>query len=153
MNSLLFEEIAVSDGEARVVTLKKHAVGSKVTEADFHIETRTLPDLAEGDLLLETVELSPDAGMRGRMTGVDNFFVPQLPLGEVISGFGVARVLKSRNPTYPEREVVYGSIDWADRAVWGSAGGDIQGGGRRRWPHPGQPPRVGRSSMTNRTLR
>jgi hypothetical protein len=36
--------------------------------------------------------------MRDRMTGVDNFFVPQLPLGEVISGFSVARVLKSRNP-------------------------------------------------------
>lgn len=64
----------MSDGEARVVTLKKSAVGSKVTEADFHIETRTLPDLAEGDLLLETLELSPDPGMRGRMTGVDNFF-------------------------------------------------------------------------------
>jgi NADPH-dependent curcumin reductase CurA len=121
---LLFEEIAVSNGEARVVTLKEYADGSPVTEANFHIETRTLADLAEGDLLLETLELSPDAGMRGRMTGVDNFFVTQLPLGEVISGFGVARVLKSRNPAYPEGEVVYGSIDWADRAVWGSAGGD-----------------------------
>ncbi len=88
----------MSNGEARVVTLKEYADGSPVTEANFHIETRTLPDLAEGDLLLETLELSPDAGMRGRMTGVDNFFVTQLPLGEVISGFGVARVLKSRNP-------------------------------------------------------
>jgi NADPH-dependent curcumin reductase CurA len=60
----------VSNGEARVVTLKEYADGSPVTEANFHIETRTLPDLAEGDLLLETLELSPDPGMRGRMTGL-----------------------------------------------------------------------------------
>jgi len=34
----------------------------------------------------KTLVLSPDPYMRGRMTGLSNFYIPQLPLGEVITG-------------------------------------------------------------------
>lgn len=114
----------MANGETRVVTLREYANGSPITEANFTVETKSLPDLTDGDVLLETLELSPDPYMRGRMTGVDNFFVPQLPLGETIQGFGVARIVKSRNPAYSEGDVVYGSIEWADRAIWRQTGGD-----------------------------
>jgi len=56
--------------------------------------------LADGQVLLQTLVLSPDPYMRGRMTGLSNFYIPQLPLGEVITGFGVARVIESKNPGY-----------------------------------------------------
>jgi NADPH-dependent curcumin reductase CurA len=68
--------------------------------------------------LLETLELSPDPYMRGRMTGVDNFYLPQLPLNETIRGFGVARVLDSRHPDHHPGQVVYGTIEWAERSIW-----------------------------------
>ena len=95
----------MSDRATRVVVLKKYANGTAVTESHFGIEPRPLPELAEGEILLETLDLSPDPYMRGRMMGVDNFYLPQLPLNEVIRGFGVARVI-SGNSEYKPGEIV-----------------------------------------------
>jgi NADPH-dependent curcumin reductase CurA len=108
----------VPDQSTRVVVLKNYANGKTITESDFGIERRALPELSKGAVLLETLELSPDPYMRGRMMGIDNFYLPQLKLNEVISGFGVARVLASKIPEYQPGQIVYGIIDWADRSVW-----------------------------------
>ena len=108
----------VSDRATRVVVLKKYANGTAITESHFGIEPRPLPELAEGEILLETLDLSPDPYMRGRMMGLDNFYLPQLPLNEVIRGFGVARVISSGNPEYKPGEIVYGIVEWAERSVW-----------------------------------
>ena len=112
----------MSERETRVVTLKSYANGTAITEANFGIETRTLPAITDGQYLLQTLELSPEPYMRGRMTGVDNFYLPQLPLNQAVSGFGVARVIESKHPRYKGGEVVYGMIDWAEHAIW--SGGD-----------------------------
>lgn len=123
----------MSDRFTRTVLLKEYANGTAITEANFGIETKSLPDISDGDILLETLELSPDPYMRGRMTGVDNFYLPQLALNETIRGFGVARVLSSRHPDYQPGQVVYGTIQWADRSIWnGSDSTDLSlvvGGG------------------------
>src|SRR5882762_701536 len=108
----------VSDRATRVVVLKKYANGTAITESHFGIEPRPLPELAEGEILLETLDLSPDPYMRGRMMGLDNFYLPQLPLDEVIRGFGVARVISSGNSEYKSGEIVYGIVEWAERSVW-----------------------------------
>jgi NADPH-dependent curcumin reductase CurA len=108
----------MSDRFTQAVVLKKYANGTAVTEANFSIETKPLPDISDGEVLLETLELSPDPYMRGRMTGLDNFYLPQLPLNETIRGFGVARVLKSRHPDYKSGQILYGTIEWADRSIW-----------------------------------
>ena len=123
----------MSDRFTRAVVLKEYANGTPVTEANFSIETKPLPDLSSGEILLETMELSPDPYMRGRMTGLDNFYLPQLLLNETLSGFGVARVLDSRHPRYAAGQVVYGMIEWTDRSIWrGSDTSDLStvvGGG------------------------
>ena len=54
------------------------------------------------------------------MTGLDNFYLPQLALNETIRGFGVARVLGSANPEYRPGDVVYGIVEWAEHSVWNS---------------------------------
>jgi NADPH-dependent curcumin reductase CurA len=108
----------MSDRFTQAVVLKKYANGTAVTEANFSIETKPLPDISDGEVLLETLELSPDPYMRGRMTGLDNFYLPQLQLNETIRGFGVARVLKSRHPDYKSGQILYGTIEWADRSIW-----------------------------------
>jgi NADPH-dependent curcumin reductase CurA len=108
----------VSDRATRVVVLKKYANGTAVTESHFGVERRPLPQLAEGEVLLETLELSPDPYMRGRMMGHDNFYLPQLPLNESIRGFGVARVINSANAEYKPGEIVYGIVEWAEHSVW-----------------------------------
>jgi NADPH-dependent curcumin reductase CurA len=110
----------MSDRATRVVVLRRYANGTAVTESHFGIEERPVPELAEGEVLLQTLELSPDPYMRGRMTGLDNFYLPQLPLNEAIRGFGVARVLGSANSEYKSGDVVYGIVEWAERSVWNS---------------------------------
>ena len=108
----------MSERTNRVVVLKSYANGTAVTEANFSIEPRSLPELSDGEILLQTLELSPDPYMRGRMTGIDDFYLPQLKLDEVVSGFGVARVVSSRNPAYPSGQVLYGVIEWAEHSIW-----------------------------------
>ena len=115
----------MSERETRVVTLTSYANGTAITEANFGIETRKLPELSEGQLLLQTLVLSPEPYMRGRMTGLDTFYIPQLRLNETITGFGVARVIASKNPRYEAGQVVHGVIEWAEYSVW--SGGDKTG--------------------------
>src|ERR1700726_2881461 len=108
----------VCDRATRVVVLKKYANGTAVTESHFGVEQRPLPELAEGEILLETLELSPDPYIRGRMLGLDNFYLSQLPLNEAIRGFVVARVNSTASSEYKPAEIVCGIVKWAQRSVW-----------------------------------
>ena len=112
----------MSERDTKVVILKSYSNGTPITEANFVIETRKVPAISNGEMLLQLLELSPDPYMRGRMTGVDDFYLPQLPLNVVVSGFGVARVLESKSPHFAAGQVVYGMIDWAEFSIW--KGGD-----------------------------
>ena len=112
----------MSNKTTRVVVLKGYANGTAITESHFGVESRNLPEISNGEMLLQTLELSPDPYMRGRMTGIDTFYLPQLALNEVIRGFGVARIVSSKNPAWEPGQVVYGMIEWADYSIW--AGGD-----------------------------
>jgi len=103
----------MSDRTTRFVTLHSYANGVALSESHFSLQSKTLAPLAEGEVLLETLVLSPDPYMRGRMIGVENFFLPQFELRTPLVGFGVARILESRNPAYPVGQIVHGSIEWA----------------------------------------
>jgi NADPH-dependent curcumin reductase CurA len=119
------EEEIMSERETSVVTMKSYANGTAITEANFGIETRTLPELSGGEVLLQTLDLSPEPYMRGRMTGLDTFYVPQIPLNDAVESFGIARVLASKNPAYETGQIVYGMIDWAERSVWRARHDDL----------------------------
>ena len=108
----------MSNNTTRVIILKSYANGTAITEANFSLENRELPEISDGEVFLQTLELSPEPYMRGRMTGEANYYVPQLPLNQVISGFGVARVLGSKHPAFEPGQVVYGVVEWADRWIW-----------------------------------
>ena len=84
----------------RFVVLNSYANGTALSESHFSLESKTLAPLAEAEVLLQTLVLSPDPYMRGRMTGVENFFLPQFELRAPLVGFGVARILESRNPAF-----------------------------------------------------
>ena len=113
----------MSNNTTLVVVLKSYANGTAITDSHFSVESRNLREISNGEVLLQTLELSPEPYMRGRMTGEAHYFVPQLPLNEVICGFGVARVLSSKHPAFEPGQVVYGVVEWADRYIW-KAGDD-----------------------------
>ena len=106
----------------RFVVLNDYANGVALSESHFSLQSKTLAPLAEGEVLLQTLVLSPDPYMRGRMTGVENFFLPQFDLRVPLIGFGVARILESKNPAFQSGQIVHGSIEWAERSTWGGEG-------------------------------
>jgi NADPH-dependent curcumin reductase CurA len=109
----------VSNRTTRCVTLNSYANGTALSESHFSLENKTLAPLAEGEVLLQTLVLSPDPYMRGRMTGAQNFFLPQFELLVPLVGFGVARILESGNPAYQPGQIVHGAIEWAQMSKWG----------------------------------
>jgi NADPH-dependent curcumin reductase CurA len=112
----------MSNRTTRFVVLNSYANGVALSESHFSLESKTLARPAEGEVLLQTLVLSPDPYMRGRMTGVENFFLPQFELRVPLVGFGVARILESRNPAYQPGQIVHGSIEWAEASTWGGDG-------------------------------
>jgi NADPH-dependent curcumin reductase CurA len=110
----------VTNRTTRFVVLNSYANGTALSESHFSLESRTLAPLAEGEVLLQTLVLSPDPYMRGRMNGVENFFLPQFELRVPLVGFGVARILESRNPAYQPGQIVHGTIEWAQLSKWGA---------------------------------
>jgi NADPH-dependent curcumin reductase CurA len=109
----------VTNHTTRFVALNSYANGTALSESHFSLESKALAPLAEGEVLLQTLVLSPDPYMRGRMTGVHNFFLPQFDLRVPLVGFGVARVLQSRNPDYEAGQIVHGSMEWAQMSKLG----------------------------------
>ena len=112
----------MSNHTTRFVVLNDYANGVALNESHFSLQSKTLAPLAEGEVLLQTLVLSPDPYMRGRMTGVENFFLPQFELRVPLIGFGVARILESKNPEFQPGQIVHGSIEWAERSTWGGEG-------------------------------
>jgi NADPH-dependent curcumin reductase CurA len=101
----------------RSIYLKNYVLGESLAEDHFDVREEQLPPLRDGEVLLETCCLSVDPYMRGCMTGLRTFYVPQFDLDEPIHSVGVARVLESRLAPYEPGQVVVGSIDWSDRSV------------------------------------
>jgi NADPH-dependent curcumin reductase CurA len=112
--------VIVTNRTTRFVALNSYANGTALSEAHFSLASKTLAPLAEGEVLLQTLVLSPDPYMRGRMTGVDNFFLPQFELRAPLWGFGVARILESRNPAHKAGQIVHGTIEWAELSKRGA---------------------------------
>lgn len=69
-------------------------------------------DPAPGEVLLETLYLSLAPVMRHYMTGAAVAGEAPLSIGDVIHGRGVAQVVKSRHPDWPEGAVVQGQFGW-----------------------------------------
>lgn len=77
---------------------------------DFRLEEETLPELNEGDVLLEAVYLSVDPYMRP--------YSERYPLGITMIGAQIAKVIESKNADYPKDAFVYGSFGWRTHTIY-----------------------------------
>jgi NADPH-dependent curcumin reductase CurA len=113
------------------VYLKEYVRGTALREDHFELRQDSLRPLADGEALLETLCLSVDPYLRGCMTGMPNFYLPQLDLGGPVHSLGVARIAESRLPGYAAGELVVGNIDWSTRSVLtaGALASRLVGGG------------------------
>jgi prostaglandin reductase 1 len=96
--------------EARKWTVQQKIEGMPKVE-DFAIVTETLnTNLQDGEILAKAEWLTVDPYMRLRAS--------QVPIGGTMPGEQVARVLKSRNPEFPEGSQVVGYFGWRDLTIF-----------------------------------
>lgn len=84
---------------------------------DFRLETAPVPQPAPGQVLLRTEFLSLDPYMRNIMEEVAPVYAASVPIGEVMPGGTVSRVVASRNSRFAEGELVLSGAGWQDYAL------------------------------------
>jgi NADPH-dependent curcumin reductase CurA len=82
-------------------------------ENDFRLEEVETPEPGEGQVLVRNVFVSVDPGMRGRLSGRASYTAPA-PIGGVMGGASVGRVVQSRNPKYAVGDWVAAGFGWQD---------------------------------------
>ena len=84
--------------------------------SDFRIAATELPELKDGEALVEVVYLSVDPYMRGRMSDGKSYAAP-MQLGEVMVGGVVGRVLRSNDPSLSYGDYVEGFLGWQQYGI------------------------------------
>ena len=83
---------------------------------NFRLETRALPELKEGEVLVRSHFLSIDPYMRARLDDVKSY-APAQALDEVMIGGAVGEVVASRYRRLQVGDKVAGMLGWAEMAV------------------------------------
>ncbi|MCL6708146.1 NADP-dependent oxidoreductase [Pseudomonas sp. R2.Fl] len=83
---------------------------------DFRLERVTLPEIGDGEILLQTRYLSLDPYMRGRMDDRKSYSAPT-PVGGVMEGEIIARVVQSRHSGFQVGENIAGRLGWLTHAI------------------------------------
>lgn len=83
---------------------------------NFRLETATVPQPRNGQVLLRTVHLSLDPYMRGRMSDEPSYAEP-VKLDELMVGGTVCRVAQSKRPDYAVGDWVLAYSGWQDYAL------------------------------------
>lgn len=100
----------------RRITLVAHPKGLPGA-SDFRLDTRPIPEPAEGEVLLRTRYLSIDPYMRNLMDEVGPGYAAPVRLGQTMVGGTVSRVVASRNPRFQVGETVLSNAGWQDYAL------------------------------------
>ncbi|WP_163515007.1 NADP-dependent oxidoreductase [Gelidibacter japonicus] len=106
----------------QTILLKNRPKGSP-TLSDFEFvkeDTKLTPK--EGEILLDTVYVSVDPYLRGRMSDAKSYAAP-FELNKPIYSGVVAKVTVSKNDNFKEGEFVMGMLDWKTQQV--SSGKDL----------------------------
>jgi len=101
--------------QSRRIVLARRPDGEPVPE-DFRLETVTLPEPGEGEVLVRTRFLSLDPYMRGRISDAKSY-ARSVEIGEVIVGGTVGEVVASRDPSWRPGDLALGASGWQEAAV------------------------------------
>ena len=86
------------------------------TDDDLVVQTDTLPEPGPGEVALETLYLSLDPYMRGRMSDAKSYAKP-VGVGETMVGQTVSRVIACPGGEFETGDVVLGNGGWATASV------------------------------------
>jgi len=106
----------------RRIVLASRPAGSP-KPGDFRLEEAAMPDLPDGQVLLETIYLSLDPYMRGWMSDSKSYADP-IRIGDVMVGATISRIKQSRHRDWKKGDIVVGYSGWQTHAV--SDGSDLR---------------------------
>jgi NADPH-dependent curcumin reductase CurA len=101
--------------DAFQIVLAKRPVGD-VTADCFREETKALPALGDGEMLVASRFLSLDPYMRPRMSELHSY-VPPFEIDKPLTGGSVGEVVESRNSKFAKGDLVTGLLDWASHTI------------------------------------
>ena len=78
--------------------------------------TSSIPEPADGEVLIRTRFLSVDPYMRGRMNDRKSY-VPPFQLNEVLNGGGIGEIVESKSKKFEQGDLVVGTFGWQDYSV------------------------------------
>ena len=85
-------------------------------ESDFKLQETSLPKPGDGELSVQTLYLSVDPYMRGRISGVRSYAEP-VQIGEVMVGGALGRVVESNHSRVETGDFVEGYWGWQESAL------------------------------------
>ncbi|KAF2900196.1 hypothetical protein ILUMI_05991 [Ignelater luminosus] len=94
--------------KAKKYVLLQHFSGFP-KESDLKLVKEELPELKDGEFLVEAVYLSVDPYMRA--------YEPRLELGTVFIGAQVAKIIESKSREYPVGKYVVGDFGWRSHTI------------------------------------
>lgn len=112
-----------STQENRKFLLKERPEGL-VDDKTFELQKESLPNLADGEFLVQNLYLSIDPTNRIWITDVEQYMEP-VQIGEVMRGLGIGKVIESNNKNFPKGQLVSGPVGWQDFTI---------GTGKEDWP-------------------
>jgi NADPH-dependent curcumin reductase CurA len=107
---------------SREIRLKNRPMGM-VTENDFELVEVEIPEIQEGQILVQNIYMSVDPYMRGRMGERETYIAP-FDLGKPLDGGCVGQVIRSRSQYFLEGDHVLGDRGWRDFFVTDGQGLD-----------------------------
>ena len=105
---------------SRQIVLASRPQGEPTVD-NFRLISTPLPPLADGQILLQTIWLSLDPYMRGRMSAAKSYS-PPVEIGAVMVGGAVSRVIASRHAGFAVGEIVQGRTGWQSHPISDGAG-------------------------------
>lgn len=85
-------------------------------DSDFKLVESPIPNASDGQILVQSIFVSVDPYMRGRMNDVKSY-APPVAIGGVMGGGAVGKVIQSNNAAFNEGDIVEGMFGWQEYAV------------------------------------
>ncbi len=101
----------------RFVTFDSVLPQGRVSEEMFRLDSRTLPPLSDGQIVVKPIAFSVDPIQRTLFTGAEAMLPQYIPGAPILSD-AVGTVIESRNATFPIGTTVAGRFEWADTVLW-----------------------------------
>jgi NADPH-dependent curcumin reductase CurA len=99
----------------RQILLVKRPTGIP-DETCFKLVTSSIPQITNGQVLVNTRFISVDPYMRGRMNDSESY-VPPFQLNEILNGGVVAEVVESTSKNFGKGDIVVGNLGWQDYTI------------------------------------